>query len=99
MSTLLRRRSWGFVQGTDWDRTMLPSSRQTRFSQVPAMYHQFFHTRYDYDLYTVPQSNAAKKQKYWPRGALPCVPLKIETRWFRADVLLMDNGRESTGRM
>jgi len=68
MSTLLRRRSWGFAQVTDWDRTMLPSSRQTRFSQVPAMYHQFFHTRYDYDLYTVPQSNAAKKQKYWPRG-------------------------------
>lgn len=44
------------------------SSRLTRFSQVPSLYHQFFHSRHDYNLYTVPQKHAVSKKKYWPRG-------------------------------
>jgi len=36
--------------------------------QVPALYPQFGHTKRDYDLYTVPQSHANQKSKYWPRG-------------------------------
>ncbi|KAH9921889.1 GMC oxidoreductase [Fomitopsis serialis] len=46
------------------------SSVHNPLSRVPAMYHKFFHTGYDWDIFTVPQEHAASKRKYWPRGRM-----------------------------
>ncbi|EPT05509.1 hypothetical protein FOMPIDRAFT_158549 [Fomitopsis schrenkii] len=39
-------------------------------SRVPLLYHQFFHTGYDWDITTEPQRHAGSKRKYWPRGRM-----------------------------
>ncbi|KAH9921884.1 GMC oxidoreductase [Fomitopsis serialis] len=46
------------------------SSLHNPLSRVPAMYPQFFHSEYDYDLYTVPQEHARMKRKFHPRGKM-----------------------------
>lgn len=46
------------------------SSRTTLCSQIPALFPRSFHTALDYNLYTVPQTHAASKRKYWPRGKM-----------------------------
>lgn len=52
--------------GTDHRYGTSPLSNPT--SRIPAMYSQFFHTQYDYEIYTVPQEHAYNKRKFWPRG-------------------------------
>ncbi|TFY64134.1 hypothetical protein EVJ58_g2835 [Rhodofomes roseus] len=34
------------------------------------LYHRFFHTGYDWEIFTTPQEHAASKRKYWPRGRM-----------------------------
>ncbi|KZT67962.1 GMC oxidoreductase [Daedalea quercina L-15889] len=46
------------------------SSLWNPLSRVPAMYPQYFHSEYDYNLYTVPQAHAGMKRKFWPRGKM-----------------------------
>jgi len=40
------------------------------FTLIPVAYGQLFHTKWDHDIWTVPQSNALNKSKYWPRGKM-----------------------------
>ncbi|KAI0950760.1 hypothetical protein AcW1_007983 [Taiwanofungus camphoratus] len=44
------------------------SSLQNPFSYIPVAYSRLFHSRHDYNLYTVPQTDAGAKARYWPRG-------------------------------
>ena len=37
-------------------------------SVLPAGFIYLFHSKHDYDFYTVAQSRAGGKEKYWPRG-------------------------------
>ena len=46
------------------------SSRDVESSQIPAAYSKMMRTFRDYDLWTVPQTNALGVSKYWPRGIL-----------------------------
>ncbi|KZT29819.1 GMC oxidoreductase [Neolentinus lepideus HHB14362 ss-1] len=39
-------------------------------SRIPVGESKLFHSKHDYDLYTVPQSKAGEKTKYWPRGKI-----------------------------
>lgn len=40
------------------------------FTLIPAGYGQLFHTKWDHDIWTVPQTNALNKRKYWPRAKM-----------------------------
>ncbi|EIN07763.1 alcohol oxidase [Punctularia strigosozonata HHB-11173 SS5] len=40
------------------------------FSRIPMAYSRLFHTKHDYDLYTVPQKHCYNQPKYWPRGKM-----------------------------
>jgi choline dehydrogenase len=44
------------------------SSSDVLFSRIPFGLSRLFHTKYDYNLYTTPQSNAGGVPRYWPRG-------------------------------
>ncbi|KAH9949949.1 GMC oxidoreductase [Amylocystis lapponica] len=46
------------------------SSQKKKAVQVPIMCNKVFHTRHDYDLYTVAQTSAGSKAKFWPRAKL-----------------------------
>lgn len=40
------------------------------FTRIPAAYSRLFHTKHDYGLHTVPQSEAGGRSRYWPRGKM-----------------------------
>lgn len=44
------------------------SSLHNIFAMIPSAFSMLFHTKHDWDLFTVPQPHAANKAKYWPRG-------------------------------
>ncbi|KAI8980017.1 GMC oxidoreductase [Trametes punicea] len=44
------------------------SSIKHPFAIVPVSYSRLFHSKHEWDLWTVPQSNAGTVQKYWPRA-------------------------------
>ncbi|EJC99692.1 alcohol oxidase [Fomitiporia mediterranea MF3/22] len=46
------------------------SGKSKLYTHIPAAYSRIFHTRADYNLYTVPQENAAGRKRYWPRGKM-----------------------------
>ncbi|KAH9847494.1 GMC oxidoreductase [Lenzites betulinus] len=46
------------------------SSVKEVYSSIPLSYGKLFHTPRDWDLQTVPQSNAGAVSKYWPRAKL-----------------------------
>jgi choline dehydrogenase len=49
---------------------MIPSGLANPFTIIPAAYGQLFHTKWDHDIWTVPQKHAYNKTKYWPRGKM-----------------------------
>ncbi|OSC99871.1 GMC oxidoreductase [Trametes coccinea BRFM310] len=46
------------------------SSIKNPFAIIPLSYSLMFHSKHEWDLYTIPQQNAGSAQKYWPRAKL-----------------------------
>ncbi|PIL22660.1 hypothetical protein GSI_15352 [Ganoderma sinense ZZ0214-1] len=46
------------------------SSVENTFAIVPAAYSKLFHTQWDWELFTVPQTDADSQVRYWPRAKL-----------------------------
>lgn len=38
------------------------------FATIPSAYSKLFHTQWDWELFTVPQTDADSQVRYWPRG-------------------------------
>ncbi|KAI1790186.1 GMC oxidoreductase [Ganoderma leucocontextum] len=46
------------------------SSVKNPFAIIPSAYSKLFHTRWDWELFTVPQTDADSQVRYWPRAKL-----------------------------
>ena len=50
--------------------TVLESSLKNPFATIPASYSRLFRTKHEWDLHTVPQTDADSETRYWPRAKL-----------------------------